>query len=97
MAQKRIIVQILLYRRLIGIERPVGVMAIVGDRGVIRCRAGWLIGTLIPYDGNGGLRPPLYAAFRIDQDLHGLSDVRAVLVRSESVSGRCHRAHGSAR
>jgi hypothetical protein len=36
----------LLYRRLIGIDRPLGVMAIVGDRGVMRCGAAWLIGAL---------------------------------------------------
>ena len=36
-------VQILLYRRLIGIGTPVGVMANVGDRGFMRCGAVWLI------------------------------------------------------
>ena len=32
---------------LIGIGTPVGVMVIVGDRGVMRCCAVWLIGPLI--------------------------------------------------
>jgi len=44
MAQNRIMVQTLLCRRLIGIDNPVDVMAIVGGRGVMRCGAVWLIG-----------------------------------------------------
>ena len=50
MAQNRMMVQTLLYRRLIGIGSPVDVRAIVGDRGVIRCVVVWLIGPLILRD-----------------------------------------------
>ena len=46
MAQNNMIVQTLLYRRLIAIGSPVDVMAIVGGRGVMRCGAVWLMGPL---------------------------------------------------
>ena len=47
MAQKSMAVQTTWRRWLIRIGSPVGVMAIVGDRGVMRCCAVWLIGPLI--------------------------------------------------
>jgi len=46
MAQKRMRVQVLLYCRLVGKDRPLSVMAIVGDRGFTRCGAVWLMGLL---------------------------------------------------
>ena len=47
MAQKSMTVQTAWRRWLVGIGTPLGVMANVGDRGVMRCSAVWLTWALI--------------------------------------------------
>ena len=80
MAQKSMTVQNAWRRWLIGIGTPVGVMANVGDRKVIRCYTVWLIGPLIQGIRIVASGRHIYAAFRFDQGLHrhSLSADRAI-------------------
>jgi len=77
-AQKRMMVQILLYRRLIGIDRPLGVMASVGDRVVVRVCAVWLMALLI-LQGNRLAASTRHYTLHFDS-IKGYTVIRCLLI-----------------